>query len=83
VLIAVGSHGDPAAPDSAAWISADGLDWRRHVLSQAAPAEGNLIGKGSQWLATVAALGDRVVAIGRSTTYTADHLTLWRTTVRR
>ncbi len=83
VLIAVGSHGDPATPDSAAWISPDGLDWQRHDMSEQATTEGGLTGRGAQWLGAVAALGDQVVAIGRSTTYTADHLTLWRTTVHR
>lgn len=75
-FVAVGSYGAPG--DGAVWISADGRDWRYRELRGA-----GLSGDGSQWLGTVAALGDRVVAIGRSTTYTDDHLTLWRTTVTR
>jgi hypothetical protein len=82
-LIAVGSHGAPGSGDSAAWVSEDGRTWQRHTLSDAGLSDAGLIGDGTQWLGTVAALGDRVVAIGRSTTYTADHLTLWRTTVSR
>lgn len=75
-LVAVGSYGAPG--DAAAWISADGRRWRHRPLR----GEG-LAGEGGQWLGTVAALGDRVVALGRSATYTDDHLTLWRTTVTR
>ena len=52
------------------------------MAAQALRGEG-LAGEGAQWLGTVAALGDRVVALGRSTTYTDDHLTLWRTAVDR
>jgi hypothetical protein len=77
-LIAVGSHGSAGGGDSVAWTSENGRDWHRQ-----SPEETGLTGEGAQWFCTVAALGDRVVALGRSTTYTADHLTLWRTTVDR
>jgi hypothetical protein len=78
VLIAVGSHGSSSGGDAVAWISEDGRHWNRQSLE-----ETGLAGEGAQWLGTVAVLGDRVVALGRSTTYTSDHLTLWRTTLNR
>src|SRR5690606_36038807 len=75
-LVAVGSHGTPGV--GAAWISADGSDWRRQTLRDA-----GLAGQGAQWLGTVTALVDRVVALGRSTTGSEDTLILLRTTVDR
>ncbi|MEO3813752.1 hypothetical protein ABGB17_32555 [Sphaerisporangium sp. B11E5] len=77
-LVAVGSYGAPATQDATVWTSRDGLDWQRHALT----GEG-MTGDGAQWLGAIAVIGDRVVAIGRSTTYTTDHLTLWRTTFSR
>ncbi|MCT9932587.1 hypothetical protein N5079_20510 [Planotetraspora sp. A-T 1434] len=75
-LVAVGSHGPAGEGDSAAWISEDGLDWARQTLTQ-----DGLGGPGAQWLGTVAVSGSRVLAIGRSTTYADDHLTIWRSSV--
>lgn len=78
-FVAVGSHQSSAAGgegDSAAWISGDGVDWSRQTLTQ-----DGLGGPGSQWLGAVAVSGSRVVAIGRSTGYADDHLTIWRSTV--
>ncbi|GIH77416.1 hypothetical protein [Planobispora longispora] len=75
-VVAVGWHGVQGEGDSSAWTSEDGLSWQRHE-----PAEGRLAGEGAQWLGAVAVSGDQVVALGRSTTYDADHLTLWRSTL--
>ncbi|AWS46678.1 hypothetical protein DKM19_40680 [Streptosporangium sp. 'caverna'] len=76
-VVAVGWHGVPGAGDSVAWTSENGLNWQRH-----APSQGSLDGDGSQWLGAVAvSSGGQVVALGRSTTYSADHLTLWRSTL--
>ncbi|MET8144674.1 hypothetical protein ABZU32_30595 [Sphaerisporangium sp. NPDC005288] len=77
-LVAVGSYGPPATEDSAVWTSQDGTDWQRHTLT----GDG-MTGDGAQWLGAIAVDGDRVVAVGRSTTYTSDHLTLWRTSFSR
>ncbi|WP_344944643.1 hypothetical protein [Sphaerisporangium flaviroseum] len=77
-LVAVGSYGSPASGDSTVWTSADGHDWQRHTLT----GDG-MTGDGAQWLGAIAVIGDKVVAVGRSTTYTSDHLTLWRTTFSR
>ncbi|WP_248963700.1 WD40/YVTN/BNR-like repeat-containing protein [Sphaerisporangium perillae] len=77
-LVAVGSYGPPATGDSAVWTSPDGRDWQRHTLT----GDG-MTGEGAQWLGAIAVIGDRVVAVGRSTTYTSDHLTLWRTSFSR
>ncbi|WP_214412676.1 hypothetical protein [Sphaerisporangium fuscum] len=77
-LVAVGSYGPPTTGDSAVWTSPDGREWQRHTLT----GDG-MTGEGAQWLGAIAVLGDRVVAVGRSTTYTSDHLTLWRTTFSR
>ncbi|WP_344057032.1 hypothetical protein [Sphaerisporangium rubeum] len=77
-LVAVGSYGAPATQDATVWTSRDGLDWQRHALT----GDG-MTGDGAQWLGAIAVIGDRVVAVGRSTTYTTDHLTLWRTTFSR
>ncbi|MCW2876237.1 MAG: hypothetical protein JWQ95_337 [Sphaerisporangium sp.] len=77
-LVAVGSYGPPATGDSAVWTSEDGHDWQRHTLT----GDG-MTGDGAQWLGAIAVIDDRVIAVGRSTTYTADHLTLWRTTFSR
>ncbi|MFD0658153.1 hypothetical protein [Thermocatellispora tengchongensis] len=77
-LVAVGWHGPSDQSDSAAWTSENGLDWQRRTLDQP-----TLSGVGAQWLGSVAVSGDNVVAIGRSTSYSADHLTLWRTTLSR
>lgn len=71
-LVAVGWHGVPGEGDSAAWTSQDGLSWNRMELTQ-----DRLAGQGSQWLSAVAVEGTEVVALGRSTTYSADHLILW------
>ncbi|WP_157249544.1 hypothetical protein [Nonomuraea typhae] len=71
-LVAVGWHGPPGGADSAAWISADGQSWVREDLK-----DPRLRGAGMQWLAAVTTSGAQVVALGRSTTYDADHLTLW------
>ncbi|WP_329085744.1 MULTISPECIES: hypothetical protein [unclassified Streptosporangium] len=75
-VVAVGWHGVAGAGDSAAWTSEDGLNWQRHT-----PSQDSLDGDGAQWLGAVAVSGGQVVALGRSTTYSADHLTLWRSTL--
>ncbi|MEV7011884.1 hypothetical protein [Streptosporangium sp. NPDC051022] len=75
-VVAVGWQGTPGEGDSVAWTSEDGLKWQPH-----APTQGNLSGDGAQWLGAVTVSGDRVVALGRSTTYDSDHLTLWRSTL--
>ncbi|MEU6742330.1 hypothetical protein [Streptosporangium sandarakinum] len=75
-VVAVGWDGVPGEGDSAVWTSEDGTTWRRHDLDQ-----GNQSGEGAQWLGAVAVAGGRVVALGRSTTYDADHLTVWRSTL--
>ncbi|MEU8381498.1 hypothetical protein [Streptosporangium sp. NPDC048865] len=75
-VVAVGWQGEAGAGDSAAWTSEDGLKWQRHT-----PSQGSLDGDGAQWLGAVAVSGGQVVALGRSTTYSADHLTLWRSTL--
>ncbi|MDP9865188.1 MULTISPECIES: hypothetical protein [Streptosporangium] len=75
-VVAVGWQGLPGEGDSVAWTSEDGLGWQRH-----APTQGSLAGDGAQRLGAVAVSGDQVVALGRSTTYNADHLTLWRSTL--
>ncbi|WP_424536178.1 hypothetical protein ACOZ38_40515 [Sphaerisporangium viridialbum] len=77
-LVAVGSYGPPATADSTVWTSPDGRDWQRHTLT----GDG-MAGDGAQWLGAIAVIEDRVVALGRSTTYTSDHLTLWRTSFSR
>ncbi|SEG98723.1 hypothetical protein SAMN05444920_11220 [Nonomuraea solani] len=71
-LVAVGWHGVPGEGDSAAWTSQDGLSWNRMALTK-----DRLAGQGTQWLTAVAVEGSEVVALGRSTTYNADHLILW------
>ncbi|WP_188192466.1 hypothetical protein [Nonomuraea sp. SYSU D8015] len=71
-LVAVGWHGVPGEGDSAAWTSQDGLSWNRMALTK-----DRLAGQGMQWLTAVAVSGAEVVALGRSTTYNADHLILW------
>ncbi|MEV0387693.1 hypothetical protein [Nonomuraea sp. NPDC050643] len=71
-LVAVGWHGVPGEGDSAAWTSQDGLAWNRMALTK-----DRLAGQGTQWLSAVAVEGSEVVALGRSTTYSADHLILW------
>ncbi|WP_193318747.1 WD40/YVTN/BNR-like repeat-containing protein [Nonomuraea phyllanthi] len=71
-LVAVGWHGAPGEGDSTAWTSQDGLSWNRMELTR-----DRLAGQGSQWLSAVAVSGSEVVALGRSTTYYADHLILW------
>ncbi|MDA0638436.1 hypothetical protein OUY22_33945 [Nonomuraea sp. MCN248] len=71
-LVAVGWHGAQGEGDSAAWISQDGLSWSRLDLK-----EDRLAGPGAQWLAAVTISGAEVVALGRSTTYSDDHLILW------
>ncbi|NJP96928.1 hypothetical protein HCN51_47180 [Nonomuraea sp. FMUSA5-5] len=71
-LVAVGWHGVPGEGDSAAWTSQDGLSWNRVALTK-----DRLAGQGTQWLSAVAVDGSEVVALGRSTTYNADHLILW------
>ncbi|MFC4058281.1 hypothetical protein ACFOWE_08250 [Planomonospora corallina] len=75
-VVAVGRQGEPGEEDSAVWTSEDGRSWQRHT-----PAQGRLSGDGVQWLGAVAVAGDQVVALGRSTTYDTDHLTLWRSTL--
>ncbi|MFF0306636.1 hypothetical protein ACFYSC_04370 [Streptosporangium sp. NPDC004379] len=75
-VVAVGWDGVPGDGDSAVWTSEDGATWLRHD-----PEQGNQSGEGAQWLGAVAIAGDRVVALGRSTTYDADHLTVWRSTL--
>ncbi|GII29675.1 hypothetical protein Pmi06nite_31170 [Planotetraspora mira] len=75
-LVAVGSHGPAGEGDSAAWISEDGLAWTRQTLTQ-----DGLGGAGTQWLGAVAVSGTRVLAIGRSTGYADDHLTIWRSSL--
>lgn len=77
-LVAVGWHGRSADSDSAAWTSEDGFEWRRQELPQ-----DTMGGPGAQWLGAVAIFGGDVVAVGRSTTYRTDHLTLWRTALDR
>ncbi|WP_271222791.1 hypothetical protein [Streptosporangium carneum] len=75
-VVAVGWQGVPGEGDSVAWTSEDGLNWQRHT-----PTEGSLGGEGAQRLGAVAVSGDQVLALGRSTTYNSDHLTLWRSTL--
>ncbi|MFB9894768.1 hypothetical protein [Planobispora takensis] len=75
-VVAVGWQGTPGEGDSVVWTSGDGLSWQRH-----APTQGQLAGDGAQGFGAVAVSGDQVVALGRSTTYDADHLTLWRSTL--
>ncbi|MCG5216664.1 hypothetical protein [Streptosporangium sp. KLBMP 9127] len=77
-IVAVGWHGGGGEGDSATWTSENGVDWQRQGLNQA-----GLAGLGAQWLRAVAISGGDVVAVGRSTTYSADHLTLWRTNFHR
>lgn len=77
-VVAVGTDGDPGEGDSTAWTSEDGLDWTRHTLT-----DDGLGGSGAQWLGAVAVSGGRVIALGRSTTYAEDHLTIWRSTLSR
>ncbi|WP_283135592.1 hypothetical protein [Rhizohabitans arisaemae] len=77
-LVAVGSAGPPGAEDSAAWVSVDGRTWESQTFAAV-----DLMGAGVQRLGTVAVSGNQVVAIGRSTTYSADHLTVWRTSLNR
>ncbi|GAA0950246.1 hypothetical protein GCM10009560_69420 [Nonomuraea longicatena] len=71
-LVAVGWHGVPGTGDSAAWVSPDGRAWNRQD-----PDLTRLSGDGMQWLAAVSVKGAEVAALGRSTTYASDHLTLW------
>ncbi|MFI6818474.1 hypothetical protein ACIBG7_39180 [Nonomuraea sp. NPDC050328] len=71
-VVAVGTHNG----DGAAWISEDGQSWTRHD-----PSADQLTGEGRQWLAAVALSGTRVLGLGRSATYNADHLILWTTTL--
>ncbi|MEV0149564.1 MULTISPECIES: hypothetical protein [unclassified Nonomuraea] len=75
-LVAVGWHGTPGDADSAAWISQDGASWTRSDLTK-----DRLGGPGMQWLAAVTVTGSEVVGLGRSTTYDADHLILWTSTL--
>ncbi|MFJ2028951.1 hypothetical protein [Streptosporangium sp. NPDC087985] len=75
-VVAVGWQGLPGEGDSVAWTSEDGRAWQPHT-----PTQGSLGGDGAQWLGAVAVSGGQVVALGRSTTYNADHLTLWRSTL--
>ncbi|GIH27313.1 hypothetical protein Aph01nite_56230 [Acrocarpospora phusangensis] len=75
-LVAVGSHGRSSEGDSSVWASADGLAWQRHAL-----VEDGLGGAGAQWLGAVTISGQRVIAIGRSTTGTTDNITIWRSTL--
>ncbi|MBB6344882.1 hypothetical protein FHU36_001391 [Nonomuraea muscovyensis] len=75
-LVAVGWHGTSGDGDSAAWLSRDGTTWDRTDLT-----EDRLAGPGMQWLAAVTVAGSEVVALGRSTTYSADHLILWTSTL--
>ncbi|MEV8630214.1 hypothetical protein AB0395_01015 [Streptosporangium sp. NPDC051023] len=75
-VVAVGWQGVPGEGDSVAWTSEDGLKWQSHT-----PTEGSLGGEGAQRLSAVAVSGDQVLALGRSTTYNSDHLTLWRSTL--
>ncbi|WP_336208119.1 hypothetical protein [Nonomuraea sp. LPB2021202275-12-8] len=75
-LVAVGWHGRPGEGDSAAWVSQDGETWSRLDLTK-----DRLAGQGSQWLTAVTVAGEEVVALGRSTTYSDDHLILWTSTL--
>ncbi|MEV0195391.1 hypothetical protein [Nonomuraea sp. NPDC050691] len=75
-LVAVGWHGTQGDADSAAWISQDGTSWTRSDLTK-----DRLGGPGMQWLAAVTVAGSEVVGLGRSTTYDADHLILWTSTL--
>ncbi|SDG92253.1 hypothetical protein SAMN05421505_109126 [Sinosporangium album] len=77
-LVAVGWHGAPGEGDSAAWASEDGLTWHRHAVES-----DGLGGDGAQRLGAVAASEEEVVALGRSTTYSADQLLIWRTSFER
>lgn len=75
-IVAVGWHGVPGSGDSAAWTSSDGLVWERQDL-----AGDRLGGEGMQWLTAVSVNGSQVVGLGRSTTYNADHVILWTSTL--
>lgn len=77
-MVAVGWHGLPAESDSAAWTSRDGLEWEHHPLTRP-----TLTGPGAQWLDALTISAGEVMAIGRSTTYSVDRLTIWRTTFTR
>ncbi|GII93072.1 hypothetical protein [Sinosporangium siamense] len=73
-FVAVGWHGAAGDGDSAAWISEDGLAWQRQM-----PEGDGLAGAGTQYLGAVVESEGEVIALGRSTTYSADHLLVWRT----
>jgi hypothetical protein len=77
-IVAVGSDGAPGEGDSAVWTSGDGLAWRQDILE-----DDRLSGDGAQRLGVVAVSGDRVIALGRSTTYVEDHPTIWRSALSR
>ncbi|WP_157522903.1 hypothetical protein [Herbidospora cretacea] len=75
-IVAVGAHGTGNEVDSSVWASEDGLVWVRHGL-----VEDGLGGPGAQWLEAVTISGQRVIAVGRSTTSTTDNITIWRSTL--
>ncbi|WP_157556358.1 hypothetical protein [Herbidospora yilanensis] len=75
-IVAVGAHGTGSEVDSSVWASEDGLVWVRHGL-----VEDGLGGAGAQWLEAVTISGQRVIAVGRSTTSTTDNITIWRSTL--
>ncbi len=75
-IVAVGAHGTGSEVDSSVWASEDGLVWVRHGL-----VEDGLGGPGAQWLEAVTISGQRVIAVGRSTTSTTDNITIWRSTL--
>ncbi|WP_405393372.1 protein kinase domain-containing protein [Microbispora hainanensis] len=60
--------------DGAAWTSPDGREWKPH-----ANIGRSLAGPGLQSLNAIVAIGQHVVALGRSTTSVEDHLIIWRT----
>lgn len=75
-IVAVGAHGTGSEVDSSVWASDDGLVWVRHGL-----VEDGLGGPGAQWLEAVTISGQRVIAVGRSTTSSTDNITIWRSTL--
>ncbi|MFD2348985.1 hypothetical protein ACFSTC_05620 [Nonomuraea ferruginea] len=75
-LVAVGWHGEQGratAPPGSPRTASRG--------AQLDLKEDRLAGPGAQWLAAVTISGEEVVALGRSTTYSDDHLILWTSTL--
>jgi hypothetical protein len=67
-IVAVGIDGRPPEFDAAAWVSTDGINWRRS--GRTAPS---LTGPGAQVMRSVVHIGDRFVAVGES----AERAAIW------